>query len=187
MDFLKHCGGIAGLDRVLWVQKLPVALEVHFATETDLTRSDPPYNRGYIVTDETPAGDSGVAFEAGDAILTGTRGECWPIARRSFEVNYVPFGPARAGADGKFYKRPSPILGVQMREGFVITAARGRLEGKSGDWLVQYDEAGQDLGVVSAEIFAETYRRVRSDSMLAQRLLGARAQARKKCPELAKK
>ncbi len=187
MDFLKDCGGIAALDKVLWVQKLPVPLEVHFAVEADLVRTDAPYNGGHILTKESPRGDRGVAFKPGDAILTGTQGECWPIPRRSFDANYLPFGRAHGGEDGKFYKRPSPILGVQMKEPFTVTASWGKLEGKSGDWLVQYDEAGQDMGIVSEAIFAETYRRVRSDSILARRLLSARARAREMCPDLAKK
>ena len=34
------------------------------------------------------------------------------------------------GQDGKFFKKPTPVLGVQMKEPFAVTASWGRLEGK---------------------------------------------------------
>src|SRR5215510_13811569 len=85
MDALKTRGGLASLPSPIWVQKRAVPADVHFATRSDLVRTDAPYNEGHIRTKETPSGDAGVAFQVGDAILTGTAKESWPIARATFE------------------------------------------------------------------------------------------------------
>jgi hypothetical protein len=111
-----------------------------------LTVRIPLYNKGHIRTRETPAGDAGVAFKAGDAILTGAAKDSWPIAKTTFERTYAPAEGSRMGRDGKFFKKPVPVLGVQMKERFAVTATWGCLEGKPGDWLVQYDE-GKDFAL----------------------------------------
>ena len=175
MDALKTRGGLASLPSPTWVQKRPLAVDVHFAVQSDLTRTDNPYNKGHIRTQETPAGDAGVAFTAGDAILTGTAGESWPIAKATFETTYAPAGGSRMGQDGKFFKKPLPVLGVQMKEPFAVTASWGRLEGKPGDWLVQYDEVGRDFGIVDQGIFEQTYERLTVTPDLRARLEAMRA------------
>src|SRR5262245_21598492 len=175
MDALKARGGLASLTSPRWVQKRPIPLDVHFAVPSDLTRTDPPYNKGHIRTRETSAGDAGVAFKAGDAILTGTENDSWPIARATFEATYAPSAGSRMGQDGKFFKKPQPILGVQMKEPFTVTASWGRLEGKPGDWLVQYDEAGKDFGIVGEAIFEQTYERLTVTRDLRARLDAMRA------------
>jgi hypothetical protein len=175
MDALKTRGGIASLPAPLWVQKRDVPVDVHFATPGDLTRTDPPYNKGHIRTPETPAGDAGVAFEAGDAILTGAAQESWPIARATFETTYAAAEGGRMGRDGRFVKKPLPVLGVQMQERFAVTATWGRLEGKPGDWLVQYDDDGKDFGIVEEGIFEQTYERLRATPELRAKLDAMRA------------
>ena len=106
MDYLKTEGGLASLPSPIWVQKRPIPLAVHFAVTKDLSRTDAPYNKGHIRTRETAAGDPGVAFKVTDAIMTGTKGETWPIARATFEATYSPVAGGRMGHDGKFFKRP---------------------------------------------------------------------------------
>jgi len=160
MGALKTRGGLAALPSPIWVQKRAVPVDVHFATQSDLSRTDPPYNKAHIQTKETPAGDAGVAFKAGDAILTGTANEAWPITRATFERSYAPADGSRAGLDGKFVKKPAPVLAVQMDEPFAVTASWGRLEGKAGDWLVQYDDDGKDFGIVDQGVFRQTYERL---------------------------
>jgi hypothetical protein len=179
MDVLKTRGGLASLASPVWVQKRPIPLDVHFAVDRDLVRTDPPYNKGHIRGRETPAGTAGVAFKAGDAILTGSEMESWPIARSTFETTYAPTEGSRMGQDGKFFKKALPVLGLQMSEPFAVTASWGRLEGKPGDWLVQYDEAGKDFGIVGEAIFNETYERLTVTTALAARLEAMRARARK--------
>jgi hypothetical protein len=46
MDALTARGGLASLPSPTWVQKRPIVLDVHFAVQSDLTRTDPPYNKG---------------------------------------------------------------------------------------------------------------------------------------------
>jgi hypothetical protein len=179
MDALKTRGGLASLPSPMWVQKRPVPVDVHFAAQSDLTRTDPPYNKGHIRSRETPSGDAGVAFKAGDAILTGAAQESWPISRASFERTYAPDRGSRMGRDGKFFKKPAPILGVQMKEPFAVTASWGRLEGKPDDWLVQYDDDAKDLGIVGQAIFEQTYERLSVTPDLRAKLDAMRARVRK--------
>ena len=175
MDVLRTRGGLASLPSPVWIQKRSIPVEVHFATLNDSTRTDAPYNEGHIRTRETPAGDAGVAFEAGDAILTGAGKESWPIARATFEKTYAASQGSRMGRDGRFFKKPVPVLGVQMQEPFAVTASWGRLEGKPGDWIVQYDDEGKDFGIVGHGIFEETYDRLTVTPELRAKLDAMRA------------
>ena len=179
MDALKTRGGLASLPSPIWVQKRPVLVDVHFAVPRDLTRTDRPYNNGHIRTLETAGGDAGVAFTPGDAILTGAAGNSWPIGRAAFEATYAPAKGNRMGPDGKFFKKPLPVLGVQMKERFAVTASWGRLEGKPGDWLVQYDEGGRDFGIVDSKEFEQTYSRLTVSPDLRAKLDAMRARVPK--------
>ena len=179
MDALKAAGGLPSLVEARWVQKKPEPLDVHFAQPRDSSRTDAPFNRGHILTRETPKGDAGVRFQKGDAIVTGTSGESWPIAKSTFESTYVPVAGGRMGRDGKFFKKPLPVLGVQMNEPFTVTASWGKLEGKGGDWLIQYDEAGRDFGIVGQGIFEKTYRILPSTPESRAKLAAMRAQKTK--------
>ena len=84
------------------------------------------------------------------------------------------------GQDGKFFKKPLPVLGVQMHEPFTVTASWGKLEGQSGDWLIQYDEAGRDFGIVGQAIFERTYRRLPMTTELQANLAAMRARVPKR-------
>src|SRR4030095_14717175 len=118
MNDLKTTGGLAWMRDTIWAQKRPMPLDVHFVVEKDLTRTDPPYSKGRILTLETAPGDPGVAFVAGDAIVTGSKGESWPIARAIFDATYAPTPGGRAGADGTFVKKPLPLPAVQIKQHF---------------------------------------------------------------------
>jgi hypothetical protein len=178
MDVLKTRGGLAALPSVTWVQKRDVPIDVHFATPHDLLRSDAPYDHGFIRTRETPAGERGAAFKPGDAILTGTEKESWPIARAVFESTYAPSPGGHMGRDGRFSKKPMPVLAAQINEPFAVTAAWGRLQGKPGDWLVQYDEDGRDFGIVGQAIFEQTYDRIAATAELRAKLDALRGRVR---------
>ena len=179
MDYLKTAGGLPSMPSVRWVQKQPEPLDVHFAVERDTSRTDPPYNRGHILTRETPRGDPGVRFQAGDAVMTGPSGESWPIARATFESTYSAVSGGRMGQDSKFFKKPLPVLAVQMTEPFTVTASWGHLEGKGGDWIVQYDEAGLDFGIVGSALFERTYQRLLMTPELQAKLAALRERASK--------
>ena len=110
------------------------------------------HNAGRVQTAE---GD--VEHAAGAAILTGTHGEQWPVEPIRFDTNYEPVPPTRSGDDGIYRRRPNGALARQLDRPFHVQLrdGRGTLYGVANDWLVQY--APGDLGVVSAQIFAETY------------------------------
>lgn len=154
-----HPLGILAAGPCVHAERLPIPLTVHFATSMDLLRTDAPYNEGHILTRETPTGSTGVAFMPGDAIVSGTQGEVWPIARARFEDSYRPADEnGEFGVDGHFFKVPVPVpvWARQMDRPFALTTSRGRLSGEIGDWLIEYSPGS--FGIVSARIFAETYR-----------------------------
>ena len=124
MDYLTTVGGLPSAPGASWVQKQP-APRCPFCAGTGRVSANTPYNRGRILTRETPKGDSGVRFHTGDAVVTGASGESWPIARATFESTYSAVPGGRMGQDGKFFKKPLPVLGVQMHEPFTVTASWG--------------------------------------------------------------
>jgi hypothetical protein len=121
--------------------KRSIPVRVEFATES-----------GTLDTREGPVG-----YARGDALLTGSNGERWPVPRASFDASYEPVAPMRHGKPGPYRKRPLILWAKPMAEPFAVTLDhdRGTLCGKPGDWLVQY--APDDLGVVSGSLFGDTY------------------------------
>lgn len=160
MNYLnEHPDGILVLDGVRQARKRPIPLQVHFATQADLARTGGVFNAGRIRTNETAADDPGVRFAPGDAIVTGTRGEQWPIQRDKFEATYVPSEEGGAfGRDGLFHKVGGPVPVRRMEEPFTVTAPWGELTGRPGDYLVQYGPG--DFAIVDSDCFADTYEMV---------------------------
>ena len=106
---------------------------------------------GVCVTLEGP-----VHYQKGDAIITGTRGEQWPVSRDTFFIRYEPDHSTILGEDGLYRKRPLRVRAVQLDEDLTITISRGdELSGHAGDWLVK-DETG-DYGIIQHAIFSESY------------------------------
>lgn len=136
----KDCNAmdLAEVSGAVKVFKKPVVLAFEYAKE-DTT----------IETKEGP-----VKCAKGDAILTGTQGERWPIPRQKFESTYDVVG------EGQCSKKKIEVLALQMDAPFTVNVSWNKdpLAGKSGDWLVQYGKG--DHGIVSQGIFAETYARV---------------------------
>lgn len=122
-------------------RKRPLALRVTFA-DAD----------GTLDTREGP-----VAYRRGDALLTGTAGERWPVPRERFDATYEPVAPLRAGKPGAYRKRPAVVWAKRMRDAFAVQLSdeRGTLRGEAGDWLVQY--APGDLSVVDDDVFERSY------------------------------
>lgn len=131
---------LAGPDAVR-VRKRPVPVEVVFAT-----------NNGLCETLEGP-----VRYRAGDAILTGKRGEQWPVARASFDASYAAIAPTRHGQNGAYRKQAGGARAVRL--GHAIDVPVGwksdPLHGKAGDWLLRYDNG--DFGLVQDDVFRESY------------------------------
>ena len=115
--------------------KKPIPLEFRYA-ETDET----------IETKEGPVGAN-----AGDAIMTGTEGEQWPIPAEKFAQTYDDLG------DGTASKKNIPVFAIEMSKPFQVKVSWSNdlLQGERGDYLVQYGPG--DYGVVGREIFGKTY------------------------------
>lgn len=96
-----------------------------------------------------------IMAQSGDAVLTAATGEQWPVARVEFDRYYAP-----TGEPGIFESVPRESLALQVDEPFEVVFAdgRSRLAGRPGDWLLDHED-GQ-LGVVSNDIFATSYRRL---------------------------
>ena len=93
-----------------------------------------------------------VKARKGDFIMTGTKGENWPIPEDKFRQTYdVQSGGTTAA------KKKINVRAAQMKKPFEVKVSwsADTLKGKAGDFLVQYGPG--DYGVVGKEIFEETY------------------------------
>jgi PGDYG protein len=137
-------GDLFDLDKnpdALLVCKKPVAVEVAFAAADGVCK--------------TLEGE--VQYRAGDALLTGSQGDHWPVRRELFGSSYEPIPPTRPGQNGRYRKLPALAHALQLTEFFDIPASwqRETLHGRPGDWLLRY--ADGSFGIVQNEIFRETY------------------------------
>lgn len=98
-----------------------------------------------------------VSYEQGDALMTGSAGEHWPISREKFQMTYEPAAPLRMGDDGPYVKKPLPVEAQQMitENVVLLEGKRGELQAKPGDWIVTAPDGAQ--WVVAGDIFTETY------------------------------
>ena len=126
---------------VLQVRKRPVPVQVAFAV-----------NDGVCETLE-----GAVRYRRGDAVLTGTRGEQWPVGRDSFLDSYAPVPPTAAGQDGTYRKLPVTVLALRVDSACDVPVGwqNDPLHARPGDWLLRY--ADGSYGVVNDAIFRETY------------------------------
>jgi len=122
-------------------QRKPVPMQVRFATEI-----------GQVQTFGGPA-----ACLPGDAIVTGTRGEQWPVQRQRFESTYKCISPLPMGQDGTYQRKPETVFACQLKEATVVTLSdgRGMLSGKANDWLLQNKKGMKWL--VYADVFHDLY------------------------------
>lgn len=136
-----YSSAISGDPRRIFARKLEREIDVRF-TPVECT----------VQTSE------GVVHAApGDAIITGTAGEHWRVSQARFPHKYRPVPPTVAGEPGRYVSLPNRIIAVPMMEPFEVLLADGvsRLTGRAGEWMVDYGDGS--LGIVSAEIFANTY------------------------------
>jgi hypothetical protein len=98
-----------------------------------------------------------VHAKPGDAILTGINGEHWRVSQARFPDKYQPAPSTAAGEDGAYISLPNRVFAVPMTIAFQVLLADGEshLTGRAGDWLVDYGDGS--LGIVSQNVFAETY------------------------------
>ena len=127
--------------RTVRVTKRPIPVPVAFAAAEDV-----------IETLEGP-----VAHRAGDAVLTGVRGERWPVGREAFLSTYDPLSPTARGEDGLYVKRPQETLALQLDKSLSVPVGwrSDPLLGQPGDWLLRYDDGSH--GVIRDDVFRETY------------------------------
>jgi PGDYG protein len=97
-------------------------------------------------------------YAIGDALITGSTGDCWSVTRDRFDAKYLPVDPARMGQNGHYANLPRPVLALRMSEDFSVERCSGGdvIHGRAGDWLMQY--APGDHGIVEAEKFSKVYR-----------------------------
>lgn len=117
------------------VLKRPVVVAVRFAVKD-----------GTCATLEGP-----VRYRRGDALVTGTVGEQWPIARERFDKTYERV------AEGQYRKRPAVAYALRLQTAMRVPLGDEGdvLEARQGDWLLQYDDGG--YGIVDAEVFEQAY------------------------------
>ena len=129
----------SGFPNACKIVKREIFLAVSFATSDGVV--------------QTLEGD--MTYVAGDAIVTGCRGEQWPVQREKFIKTYVPSiennSSPMALSDGYFTRKAQYLDGVQIHEPFFVKKAQGTLTGKAGDWLVQYFSG--DLAIVELGLF----------------------------------
>jgi hypothetical protein len=101
--------------------------------------------------------EGAVHAKPGDAILRGIADEQWRVSSERFAAKYRPVPPTQAGEPGRYVSNRNRVLALRMIEPFEVLLADGqsRLSGHRDDWLVDYGDGS--LGVVAAEIFAQTY------------------------------
>ncbi len=126
-----------GFDAPAHYVTRPVEVSVEFAPRA-----------GSIATREGP-----VAHAAGDAIVTGERGERWPMPPGQLAARYS----AKPGHAGRYVKKPRRVIARRLRVALDLRIAAGdMLHGKAGDWQVSYQPEG-DLAIVAADEFHKLY------------------------------
>lgn len=98
-------------------------------------------------------------YRGGDALITGSTGDCWSVSRERFNARYLPVAPTLAGGEGRYRARPVIVLAMQIPVAFCVARSAGgdMLRGQADDWLLQY--APGDHGVVGDARFQRVYRR----------------------------
>ena len=95
---------------------------------------------------------------AGDAVVTGSNGESWPVPRDAFFRKYVPLPGSIAREDGQYTKRLAFVRAhkLDQEESIQLSDGRGRLTGGIGDWCLTYGIGNQAF--VRSDIFSESYQ-----------------------------
>lgn len=132
---------LTALPQALRVCKRPLPVPARFASAD-----------GTCETLEGP-----VRYQAGDAILTGVRGEQWPVRRAVFLAGYEPIPPTVVEQDGVYRKRPSVAAALRLDTPLSVPVGwqDDPLTAHPGDWLLRYEDGSH--GVLQDSIFRDTY------------------------------
>ena len=127
--------------QALRVSKKPIPVRAEFAAAD-----------GVCETLEGP-----VRYRAGDAILTGIKGERWPVKRDTFFSGYDAVAPTKPGEDGNYRKAPSVAHAcrVDRAQDVPVGWQDDPLHAQPGDWLLQYPDGS--YGVMQDNIFRASY------------------------------
>jgi hypothetical protein len=122
-------------------RKRPTEVQVHFAQQPQT-----------IATLEGP-----VPAKVGDAVITGTQGEQWPVQAALFATKYEAVPPTPFGSDGRYRSQARTVRALPLAQAtqVQINTQGHQLNGQAGDWLVDYGDGS--LGVVAAAVFERTY------------------------------
>jgi hypothetical protein len=98
-----------------------------------------------------------VRADAGDAVVTGVRGERWPVSKTRFAELYEPVSTTRMREDGRYRRRAGVVRTTRLEQplSLFLTDEQGVLTGNVGDWLVQHTDGR--FGIVADDIFERTY------------------------------
>ena len=99
-------------------------------------------------------------YQTGDALITGSTGTRWSVARSRFDEKYAALAPTATNTGGRYKARPIPVLARQIGEPFTArrTAGGDMLRGNTGDWLLQYGPG--DFGVANHARFTQVYQKI---------------------------
>jgi len=103
--------------------------------------------------EEVQTKEGPVDARQGDYIMTGTKGENWPIPADQFNYDIL----TQDGNTGTAAKKKIIVSAKEMSKPFEVKVSwsASTLKGNPGDYLVHYGPG--DYGVVGREIFQETY------------------------------
>ena len=115
------------------------------------------FNQEKVVIDTI---EGPVHAEVGDAVVTGVRGERWPVRRTKFAELYEPVSGTRMGEDGYYRRRAVVVRTTRLTQplSLFLPDEQGALSGNAGDWLVQHMDGS--FGIVADDIFERTYELV---------------------------
>lgn len=118
-----------------------------------------------------------VLCHVGDAIVTGVRGERYPVPAGKFQGKFEPVKCDAPASSANYVKRLKVVEATQLHEALnlELPGGRGVLAGRPGDWCVWYGEA--DVAVVERDIFPILYG---SDSVTVYVELGQDLSAEEK-------
>ena len=89
--------------------------------------------------------------DAGDWVITGTRGEMYPCKPDVFTDTHDPV----PGASGRYRKRQVVVEAVRVAEATVVQTLEGPARAERGDWVITGTRGEQ--WPVKQDVFAEIY------------------------------
>ena len=115
------------------------------------------FNQEKVVIDTI---EGPVHAEVGDAVVTGVRGERWPVRRTKFAELYEPVSGTLMGEDVHYRRRAVVVRTTRLTQhlSLFLPDEQGALSGNAGDWLVQHTDGS--FGIVADDIFERTYELV---------------------------